>query len=202
MHWPVRRAPSACPGAAGVAALVIARNPALRWDEVKDVLKRCCKRIDDLGSEYDANGHSKQYGYGRLDAMKAVRLAVPQSPKYSVLHDARQDVAIKDNKTSKIRVEVGDSRTLKETRIHIDIEHTYIGDLVVSVRTPGGATITLHNKGGGTTNNLRKTYDEVNTPGLAALVGTTQTGTWILAVKDTATADSGKIVRFGVELSL
>jgi subtilisin-like proprotein convertase family protein len=193
---------SACPGAAGVAALVIARNPDLRWDEVKDVLKRCCTRIDDVGNEYDANGHSKQYGYGRLDARKAVQLAVPPTPKYSVLHEARQDVAIKDHKTSKIRVEVGDTQALKEVEIHVDIEHTYIGDLVVTVKTPSGAAVTLHDKAGGTTNNLRKTYDAVNAPGLTALVGTTQTGTWTLEVKDTATADKGKVVRFGVELSL
>lgn len=193
---------SACPGAAGVAALVIARNPDLRWDEVKDVLKRCATRIDNIGNEYDANGHSKQYGYGRLDAKKAVQLAVPPAPKYSVTHEARQDVAIQDHKTSRIRVEVGDTRALKEVRIHVDIEHTYIGDLVVRVKPPGAARITLHNKAGGTTNNLRKTYDAVSTPALAALVGTTQTGTWILEVRDTATADTGKIARFGVELSL
>jgi subtilisin family serine protease len=193
---------SACPGAAGVAALVIARNPDLRWDEVKDVLKRCCTRIDDAGNEYDANGHSDQYGYGRLDTKKAVQLAVPPTAKYSVLHDARQDVAIQDHKTSKIRVEVGDTRPLQGVRVHVDIEHTYIGDLVVVVRVPGGAKVMLHNKAGGTTNNLRKTYDVVSTPALAALIGTTQTGTWILEVKDTATADKGKIVRFGVEFSL
>ncbi len=193
---------SACPGAAGVAALVIARNPALRWDEVKDLLKRSCTRIDDGGNEYDANGHSKQYGYGRLDAKKAVQLALPPAPKYSVLHEARQDVAIRDHRTSRIRVAVGDTRAIKEVEIHVDIEHTYIGDLVVKVKPPNGGAITLHNRAGGTTNNLRKTYDEVNAPGLAALVGTTQTGTWTLEVRDSATADTGKILGFGVELSL
>ena len=137
-----------------------------------------------------------------MDAKRAVQLAVPPTPKYSVLHDARQDVAIQDNKTSKIRVHVGDTRVLKGIMVHIDIEHTYIGDLVVVARTPQGTTVMLHNKAGGTTNNLRKTYDVVSTPALAALVGTTQTGAWILEVKDTATADTGKIVRFGVELSL
>lgn len=193
---------SACPGAAGVAALVIARNPALRWDEVKDVLKRCAKRIDAGGNEYDASGHSSQYGYGRLDALAAVQLAVPPTPKYSVLHEARQDVAVLDGKTSKIKVQVGDTKALKDVQIHVDIEHTYIGDLVVKVKPPGAAAVTLHDKAGGTTDNLRTTYDVVNTPGLAALVGTVQQGSWTLEVKDTATADQGKILRFGVELAL
>ena len=67
---------SACPGAAGVAALVIARNPNLRWDEVKDVLRRCCDKIDRKRGRYKkSNGHSQKYGYGRLNARKAVELA-------------------------------------------------------------------------------------------------------------------------------
>jgi hypothetical protein len=67
---------SACPGAAGVAALVLSRNPSLHWREVKDVLRRCCDRIDLDGGKYDENGHSPSYGYGRLNAEKAVRPAM------------------------------------------------------------------------------------------------------------------------------
>ena len=71
---------SACPGAAGVAALVLSRDPALRWDEVREVLRGCCDRIDPENGEYDANGHSPLYGYGRLNAEKAVRPGMISSP--------------------------------------------------------------------------------------------------------------------------
>jgi len=64
---------SACPGAAGVAALVLSRNPSLTWAEVKDVLRRSCDQINIQDGKYDANGHSPLYGYGRLNAEKAVR---------------------------------------------------------------------------------------------------------------------------------
>jgi subtilisin family serine protease len=70
---------SACPGAAGVAALVLSRNPSLRRYEVKDILRRSCDQIDQQGGQYDTNGHSRLYGYGRLNAEKAVRSAVPQT---------------------------------------------------------------------------------------------------------------------------
>jgi len=66
---------SATPGAAGVAALVLSKNPQLRWYEVKDILKRCCDRIDAGRHQYDANGHSRKYGYGRLNAKRAAQLA-------------------------------------------------------------------------------------------------------------------------------
>ena len=70
------------------------------------------------------------------------------------------------------------------------------------MKAPGGTTVVLHNRAGGGTDNLRETYDPVRTPDLTALVGTGQTGNWTLLVKDSATADKGKIVRFGVELAL
>jgi subtilisin family serine protease len=66
---------SATPGAAGVAALVLSKNPQLRYSEVKDILKRCCDRIDAGRRQYDANGHSRKYGFGRLNARRAVDLA-------------------------------------------------------------------------------------------------------------------------------
>jgi subtilisin family serine protease len=66
---------SACPGVAGVAALVLAHNPALHWDEAKEILRRSCDRIDDASGEYDADGHSLRYGFGRVNAETAVQLA-------------------------------------------------------------------------------------------------------------------------------
>ena len=69
---------AACPGAAGVAALVISRNPSLTGGQVRDILRECCDRIDPRGGNYDADGHSPFYGYGRLNARKAVELARPR----------------------------------------------------------------------------------------------------------------------------
>jgi len=66
---------SAAPGVAGVVALVLAANPGLHADAVRQILRRCCDRIDDRPGEYDADGHSPQYGYGRVDARRAVELA-------------------------------------------------------------------------------------------------------------------------------
>ena len=68
---------SACPGAAGVAALVLSVNPGLTWDQVREVLKDCCDRIDQPGGAYDQNGRSVRYGFGRLNAERAVQLAAP-----------------------------------------------------------------------------------------------------------------------------
>jgi subtilisin family serine protease len=66
---------SACPGAAGVAALVLSSNESLRWDAVRDLMRRSCDRIDPERGKYDEKGHSHLYGYGRLNAEKAARSA-------------------------------------------------------------------------------------------------------------------------------
>jgi subtilisin family serine protease len=79
---------SACPGVAGVAALVLAANPDLRWDEVKDVLRECCDRIDDGAGEYDGDGHSDRYGFGRVNAAKAVALARSRQGPDAATHTA------------------------------------------------------------------------------------------------------------------
>jgi subtilisin family serine protease len=71
---------SACPGVAGVAALVLSANPRLRWDEVRQILARSARKIDRSGGEY-RGGRSPFYGHGRVDARRAVELAAGRSPR-------------------------------------------------------------------------------------------------------------------------
>ncbi len=74
---------SACPGVAGIAALMLSVNPELNWAQVKEIIKNSCDRIDEEMGNYDASGHSLFYGYGRLNALKAVENAIAagkQSP--------------------------------------------------------------------------------------------------------------------------
>lgn len=66
---------SACPGVAGVVALMLAVNPDLSAAQLKNLLKSACDKIDPSGGKYDAQGHSLLYGYGRINALKAVQLA-------------------------------------------------------------------------------------------------------------------------------
>ena len=67
---------SACPGAAGVAALILSVNPELTWDQVRKILADTADKIDNAGGGYDAKGHSKLYGYGMLNAKSAVDKAI------------------------------------------------------------------------------------------------------------------------------
>ena len=66
---------AACAIAAGVCAEVLAANPSLTWQQVREVIARSCEKIDKEGGSYDERGHSPWYGFGRLDVARAVQIA-------------------------------------------------------------------------------------------------------------------------------
>lgn len=63
---------SATPLAAGVGALVLSARPDLTAAQVREVIEKNCDRI---GTGYDANGHSDRFGFGRINAGRAVEAA-------------------------------------------------------------------------------------------------------------------------------
>jgi subtilisin family serine protease len=75
---------SACPVVAGVAALVLCANPDLTAQEVKRLLQETADKIVDRDADpqlgmrlgtYDTNGFSQWFGYGKVNAFKAVQAA-------------------------------------------------------------------------------------------------------------------------------
>jgi subtilisin family serine protease len=67
---------SSCPGAAGTVALILSANPELTWDQVKSILKETSEKIDVANGAYGPEGHSKFYGYGKVNAEEAVKKAL------------------------------------------------------------------------------------------------------------------------------
>jgi subtilisin-like proprotein convertase family protein len=192
---------SACPGAAGVAALILSVNPELRWHEVREILRQACDRIDPQGGQYDATGRSALYGHGRLNAARAVELARP-AIRNRVRVSREFDQLLPDLQTVSVSLDVGEEQPIEDLSIHVEILHTYIGDLVVTLVPPSGAGIVLHDRKGGATRNLKRTFDLSNTPGLDAFKGRSAQGRWTLRVRDTAMRDEGRLVRYGLDLAV
>ncbi len=65
---------SATPLVSGIAGLILSKNPDLTWREVRDILRASCDKINTNMITY-TNGWNKQYGYGRINAYRAVKLA-------------------------------------------------------------------------------------------------------------------------------
>ncbi len=196
---------SACPGAAGVAALVLARNPELNWQQVKVVLKESCDKIDAQNGAYDQEGHSPLYGYGRLNAKRAVELAIPQIVRhatYTAVHRTMKKVPIQDMKTARIEVMVGDDQEIHDIRVTVDIEHSWVGDLTLTLKSPAGVKVVLQDQLGAEKKTIKQTYDQASVPQLADLIGVPALGKWTLEVRDNARRDTGEITSFGLELDL
>ncbi|MEV8510631.1 M4 family metallopeptidase [Actinoplanes sp. NPDC051475] len=105
------------------------------------------------------------------------------------------DVAIPDNTTVTSNVELsGCTITPSSTSaVEMHIVHTYIGDLVVDLVAPDGSVYTLHNRAGGSTDNIDQTY-AVN------LSGESPDGTWTLRVQDAASIDTGYVNSWSLSL--
>jgi len=63
----------AAPCAAGCAALALSVNPAMTRDDLRQVMFDSADKIGNV--VYDANGHNDDYGFGRVNAERAVALA-------------------------------------------------------------------------------------------------------------------------------
>jgi aminopeptidase S len=98
------------------------------------------------------------------------------------------DVTIADNSTveSPITISGCTGSASATATVEVHIVHTYIGDLVVSLVAPDGSTYVVHNRAGGSADNINQTYT-VNLSSEAA------NGTWTLRVQDAAAGDAGRI---------
>lgn len=85
--------------------------------------------------------------------------------------------------------------TLSGLTLDLDLTHTFVGDLEVSLISPEGTTIMLHNNQGGSANNLVGNYPTTLTPyqSLDTLLGETMAGEWTLFVEDQGGSDLGVI---------
>ncbi|MGP3687850.1 M28 family metallopeptidase [Streptomyces sp. IBSNAI002] len=72
------------------------------------------------------------------------------------------------------------------TKVDVNIVHTYRGDLVVDLVAPDGTVYNLHNRSGGSADNLVQSYT-VNASAEVA------NGTWNLRVRDAAAQDVGYV---------
>src|SRR3546814_648547 len=103
------------------------------------------------------------------------------------------DFVIEDRQVFRSPVVVADrsGSGLAETEVDVDITHSYIGDLRVDLVAPDGSVYKLHNRSGGSSNDIDKTYT-------VDLSGESLNGTWNLRVKDSGRGDTGTLNSWSV----
>ncbi len=99
------------------------------------------------------------------------------------------------------RIMVSDANgNVNEVEVSLDITHTYIGDLMISLISPKGTIVDLHKREGAGLDNIIKTYTAITTPGLKKLAGEPIKGQWKLKAADLAGRDEGKLNRWALRI--
>jgi len=93
---------SACPLAAGITGLVLSANPALTKDQVYDIFKITSDKVSKGAmnpgeNDYDGSGFSTHYGWGRLNACEAVKMAFDMAGKNVEKIVCGEDISEKPN---------------------------------------------------------------------------------------------------------
>ncbi|MCD4689964.1 proprotein convertase P-domain-containing protein, partial [bacterium] len=97
-----------------------------------------------------------------------------------------------------------DDATVAEIEVYLNLSHTYIGDLIVEITSPEGTTVRLHNRSGGSADDILGWYPgelTVNGPGaLDDFIGENAMGEWEIWASDNAGGDLGAMHTWCVEV--
>ena len=111
------------------------------------------------------------------------------------------DGTIPDNQPQGLQSEtnIALEGSISDLKVEVNITHTWRGDLEVSLRH-GDLTVPLHERQGGSQDNLFETYTMDNSR-LAEFRGREASGLWQLKVADRAFRDIGKLSRWTLEVT-
>ncbi len=90
---------------------------------------------------------------------------------------------------------IADDLTIFDSSTYLNISHTYIADLVVTLTSPAGTTATLHNKAGGSADDINQSFTS------SAFNGESTLGDWTLHIVDTYAEDTGSLNNWSVSFS-
>lgn len=135
----------------------------------------------------------------------------------SVYHSTNVPQAIRDRRTTRSILTIGDNINVSDLDVRFYITHTWVGDLRIQLQAPNGTTVTLVNYRGGSGDNFGTPSqptvmdDEATVPiasGTAPFAGSYQPesgnplsrfdgmsarGTWTLIIYDRANGDQGTL---------
>lgn len=106
---------------------------------------------------------------------------------------------------------------LADINVNLDIEHSFLADLVISLTSPTGTVVVLTSNSCGDSSDINATFDDdamafncFGTPAINGLVkplgslssfnGESILGEWILEIQDNAASDGGSLNAFSLEI--
>ena len=205
---------AAAPMVSGIVALMLEANPDLGWRDVQQILSYSAKHAGSAVGT-DPSGHemytwafngadnwnggglhfSNDYGFGRVDALAAVRLAETWTEQSTSANEATAtgswsgNLAVPDNNATGVSFSFDVGTSLRIEAIDLDLtgSHSYVGDLVVTLTSPDGTVSTLLDAAGAA-NPFPSTGWTLTSH---AFRGELSSGTWTVTITDRFAADTG-----------
>ncbi|MAY75434.1 MAG: hypothetical protein CMJ31_12120 [Phycisphaerae bacterium] len=113
-------------------------------------------------------------------------------------------MAIPDPGATSIYLSVPTEATIADLDVDLRVEHTWIGDLSVRLTSPAGTSVVLHNRSGGSRDDIDARYDDASNPPagglLASFNGEQAKGLWRVDVTDHARRDTGRLLRVALRV--
>jgi len=134
---------------------------------------------------------------GELIKTADVRLMVnPQGlNEFTYTNEDVVDIPDSDSQGITSKINVADDLTVFASDIYVNITHTWIGDLTVTLTSPTGTSAVLHNASGGSADDINNTFSS------SAFNGEVATGDWVLSVADNAAGDTGSVNNWALTIT-
>jgi subtilisin-like proprotein convertase family protein/subtilisin family serine protease len=208
----------------GVVALMLDANPHLGYRDVQEILAYSAVRPGSGAAEWTFNDASnwnggglhfntgeQRFGYGLIDATAAVRLAETWDGTHTAANlkeltaTRALNTAIPDLDARGITdsTQIAEHMQVERVDVALNIAHSGIGDLTVSLQSPGGISSSLlyrpgagkNSASGSSQQDVHFTFDTV------AYWGEDAQGTWTLNVSDQGALGTGMLQSWTLTVS-
>ncbi|MBW4652270.1 MAG: S8 family serine peptidase [Kaiparowitsia implicata GSE-PSE-MK54-09C] len=203
---------AAAPMVSGVVALMLEANPNLGYRDVQTILAYSAQQTDANNPGWAINGAknwnggglhvSHDYGFGLVDALAAVRLAETWTLQSTTANEqslsaiSTPALPIPDLSTVSDSIQLSGGLQVEQVEVALDLTHTWIGDLTVTLTSPTGTQSVLVSQPGKddswepfglSDSDIKFTLSSVHHWGEVA------EGTWTLTVTDSQGFDAGTL---------
>jgi len=194
--------PDSCQITAGAADCDL--NGVLDSCQISQGTSADCNQNDVIdGCEISSNPALDCDTNGVLDICEAAGI-------FTYVDNVSPPAPIADNLPAVVRIlNVDQIGTIDDVNVLVELTHTFIGDLDITIADPGGTSIFLHAGAGGSADDINTTYDDetgTNTSSpaapLSAFDGANALGDWTLTITDTAGGDEGLLNVWGMDVAI
>lgn len=143
-------------------------------------------------SDGELNGDPRYYG-GTLYTEDDINAALVDN---GVAYESTDTpVAIPDDSSVTSEIDVGASVVIDGLAVRVDVSHSWIGDLTLTLRSPEGTEVVLHDQTGGWANDIQGYFSPDGFDGENAA------GTWSLYIGDSAAGESGGLRSWSLHIN-